>query len=167
MVSVLAPRLGFEISVSPFKGGVQISVGSDPCLSSVWTRARRVPRRWYNAHPGADEPTRFADPTQRRRANVSPTCYTVREQAGNLAGLANLSLEVPVQKRINWDGLTPQEAQERAGLKFGDRGMHTSRTMMSAELLEVIPKLESRDTYPHAIVQENALGKATASNRLP
>lgn len=107
-------------------------------------------------------------PSHRPRANVTPTCYTVREQAGNLAGPANLSLEVPVQERINWNGSTPQEAQERAGLKFGDRGMHTSRTMMLAELeelLEVIPKLESRDTYAHAIVQENALGKATASNR--
>ncbi len=73
-----------------------------------------------------------------------------------------------MQERINWNGSTPRDAQERAGLKFGDRGMHTSRTMMLAELeelLEVIPDLESRDVYAHAIIQENALGKATASNR--
>jgi hypothetical protein len=73
-----------------------------------------------------------------------------------------------VQGRINWNGSAPREAQERAGLKFGDRGMHTSRTMMSAELeelMEVVPGLEARDAYAHAIVQENALGKATASNR--
>ncbi len=56
----------------------------------------------------------------------------------------------------------------RAGLRFGNRGTHTSRTIMLAELAEllaVVPEEANEDTYIQAIVKENVLGKRTAANR--
>jgi len=57
---------------------------------------------------------------------------------------------------------------EEAGLRFGDKGTHTSRTMMLAELtrvLEASPRDAKRDDYATAIIGENCLGKPTASTR--
>jgi hypothetical protein len=54
------------------------------------------------------------------------------------------------------------------GMRFGDRGTHTSRTIMLAELRDLLgamPTLSSREDYSHAIVEENVLGKATAATR--
>lgn len=62
----------------------------------------------------------------------------------------------------------PTEALERAGFRFGDKGTHTSRTMMLAELTDLLgelPKTADRETYAAAIVEENVLGKETASTR--
>ena len=67
-----------------------------------------------------------------------------------------------------WTVLAATPELERAGLRFGDKGTHTSRTMMLAELrevLDVVPADAVREDYAHAIVEENALGKATSSNR--
>jgi hypothetical protein len=55
-----------------------------------------------------------------------------------------------------------------AGARFGARGTHTSRTMMLEELTETlrcVPATAVRADYEAAIVSENALGKATDSNR--
>jgi hypothetical protein len=58
---------------------------------------------------------------------------------------------------------------EAAGLLFGGRGAHTSRTMMLAELggaLKAVPSDGARrEDFTRAIREENALGKVTASNR--
>ncbi|MDP3940574.1 MAG: hypothetical protein Q8R92_20875 [Deltaproteobacteria bacterium] len=54
------------------------------------------------------------------------------------------------------------------GLKFGDKGTHTSRTMMLEELatvLSAVPELGTREDYEHAIVSDNCLGKPTGSTR--
>ena len=66
------------------------------------------------------------------------------------------------------DQLAPTETTLKAGFRFGDRGTHTSRTMMLSELsdlLPAVPRDSDRDAYGAAIIQENALGKATASTR--
>lgn len=68
--------------------------------------------------------------------------------------------------------LLPQVVQtERlvlAGARFGPRGTHTSRTIMLAELtelLQAVPLGSMRADYEAAVIDENALGKTTASNR--
>jgi hypothetical protein len=56
----------------------------------------------------------------------------------------------------------------RAGLRFGERGTHTSRTMMLVELrdlLGVLPAGTDREGYWEAIVGENVLRKATQATR--
>lgn len=73
-----------------------------------------------------------------------------------------------VANRLTWGSPGSQPNQVRAGLRFGDKGTHTSRTMMSTELMElldVVPREATREDYAEAIIEENALGKATASNR--
>lgn len=71
-------------------------------------------------------------------------------------------------RRLTWSSPESEPNQVRAGLRFGDKGTHTSRTMMSAELtelLEVLPKMAHREDYASAIIEKNVLGKATTSNR--
>jgi hypothetical protein len=60
------------------------------------------------------------------------------------------------------------ETAKSAGCRFGDKGTHTSRTMMFAELKEllaVLPWDASREDYAGAIVEDNILGKKTNSTR--
>ena len=55
-----------------------------------------------------------------------------------------------------------------AGFRWGDRGTHTSRTIMLDELravLERCPPDASRDDYLTAIHDDNCLGKRTAATR--
>jgi len=57
---------------------------------------------------------------------------------------------------------------ERAGFRFGARGMHSSRTMMLAELTDLLSELPvnaKRSDYAAAIIEENVLGKHTAATR--
>jgi len=59
-------------------------------------------------------------------------------------------------------------AAEEAGFRFGDKGTHTSRTMMLAELAHVVdaaPPNSKREGYASAIMKDNCLGKPTASTR--
>lgn len=54
------------------------------------------------------------------------------------------------------------------GFRFGDKGTHTSRTMMLDELAALLatsPADASREDYASAIIDENALAKATLSTR--
>ena len=56
----------------------------------------------------------------------------------------------------------------KAGLRFGDRSVHTSRTIMLAELRELFnaaPPEAVRADYAAAIIDENVLGKATVATR--
>ncbi len=56
----------------------------------------------------------------------------------------------------------------RAGLRFGDRSVHTSRTVMLAELGELFAAVSpeaARADYAAAIIDENVLGKATIATR--
>jgi len=54
------------------------------------------------------------------------------------------------------------------GFRSGDKGTHTSRTMMLAELsalLAICGPDSTREDYIHAIIEDNALGKSTVSTR--
>ena len=56
----------------------------------------------------------------------------------------------------------------RLGFRFGDKGTHTSRTMMLDELsalFEGTPASAGRKDYASAIIDENALSKQTLSTR--
>ncbi len=56
----------------------------------------------------------------------------------------------------------------KAGVRFGDRSVHTSRTIMLTELVDLlaaVPPDAFRGDYTAAIVDENVLGKATVSTR--
>ncbi len=64
----------------------------------------------------------------------------------------------------------PPESDElnAAGFRFGDKGTHTSRTMMLSELTEllsVLPATATREEYAEAIIEDNILGKQTTSTR--
>jgi hypothetical protein len=59
-------------------------------------------------------------------------------------------------------------AFEALGFRFGDKGTHTSRTIMLNELstlLRTCPPTATRDAYVKAMVDENCLGKHTLSTR--
>lgn len=54
------------------------------------------------------------------------------------------------------------------GFKFGEKGAHTSRTIMVDELTALLrhcPSSSTRSDYVHAVVEENCLGKHTLSTR--
>ena len=62
----------------------------------------------------------------------------------------------------------PRMKAEEIGFRFGDKGTHTSRTMMLAELeaaLEATEENAERDDYTSAIIDANCLSKATAATR--
>lgn len=57
----------------------------------------------------------------------------------------------------------------RLGFRCGDRGTHSSRTLMLHELrqlLDAAPSNATRQQYRELILEENTLGKRTVSNRL-
>ena len=63
---------------------------------------------------------------------------------------------------------TDTPAASRFGFRFGARGTHTSRTMMLAELSQLLASTAvsaSPTDYVEAVVDGNCLGKRTASNR--
>jgi len=56
----------------------------------------------------------------------------------------------------------------KAGFRFGDKGTHTSRTIMLHELtllLEACPDSASREGYMTAVIGQNCLGKRTVATR--
>lgn len=68
-----------------------------------------------------------------------------------------------------FSNLSHDPAMERAGLRFGPRGTHGSRTIMLrelSELLAALPPDATREDYSTAIVEENVLGKRTYATRL-
>ena len=61
-----------------------------------------------------------------------------------------------------------RDTAERAGFRFGDKGTHTSRTMMLTELgtlLASTPTDARREDYSRAVVTENILGKQTGATQ--
>jgi len=57
---------------------------------------------------------------------------------------------------------------ESIGFRLGDKGTHTSRTMMLSELIMLLGAIEPgswRDAYMHAITDENVLAKNTYATR--
>ncbi len=65
-----------------------------------------------------------------------------------------------------WSHPSDSSDGREAGLRFGERGTHTSRTMMLAELTELLrvtPEGSCRQDYYDAIVEGNVLHKPTES----
>lgn len=63
---------------------------------------------------------------------------------------------------------TGADSAERAGVRTGTSGTHTSRTIMLAELsavFDVVPVHAQRNEYAHSIIKENSLHKPTAATR--
>ena len=78
-----------------------------------------------------------------------------------MAAMSALNLEAAIV------GLTPGQLA-LWGFRFGDRGTHTSRTIMLDELshlLDAVPGTAVRDDYAHAVTAHNCLGKRTAATR--
>lgn len=68
----------------------------------------------------------------------------------------------------NFDQITSTLDATEAGFRFGDKGTHTSRTMMLAELTDVLAatrQAASREDYANAIIEDNVLGKQTTATR--
>ena len=64
--------------------------------------------------------------------------------------------------------MIPPSYSDDLGFRSGDKGTHTSRTLMLEEistLLAALPATATREEYVRAIVDENVLGKATSSTR--
>jgi hypothetical protein len=62
----------------------------------------------------------------------------------------------------------PESAQIEAGFRFGSVGTHSSRTLMLAELRSVLDhtsNVSDRASYKRSVVEDNCLGKPTASTR--
>lgn len=62
----------------------------------------------------------------------------------------------------------PEFDAKRSGFRFGDKGTHTSRTIMLDELshlLTIIPGEVPRTAYADAVVDDNCLGKRTTATR--
>jgi hypothetical protein len=65
-------------------------------------------------------------------------------------------------------GVAQAERLRVAGGRFVAKGTHSTRTMMLAELVELlraVPRDSERTDYEVAVLEDNVLGKATASNR--
>ena len=63
---------------------------------------------------------------------------------------------------------SPRQDPAKAGLRYGAKGTHTSRTLMLKDLIELlaaVPSDGARSDYAAAIIDENVLGKATAATR--
>ena len=64
--------------------------------------------------------------------------------------------------------MTSGDLPEKFGFRSGNKGTHTSRTIMLddlAKLLSAVPESSPRTAYFAAIVDENVLGKSTVSTR--
>ena len=78
-----------------------------------------------------------------------------------MATMSNLNPEAAIA------GLAPGQSA-LWGFRSGDRGTHTSRTIMLDELsnlLDAVPGDAARDDYAHAVMTHNCLGKRTAATR--
>lgn len=92
-------------------------------------------------------------------------------QPANLLATPRCPSSAAVLSRLNFEpgiATLPPRVAQLLGFRFGERGTHTSRTMMLTELSQLLasaPPEASRDEYARAAVEENCLGKRTAANR--
>lgn len=74
----------------------------------------------------------------------------------------------PIVDELRPRGKSDEATLRDAGFRWGDRGTHTSRTIMLDELRAVLancPADAARDTYLSSIHEDNCLSKRTASTR--
>ena len=91
-----------------------------------------------------------------------------------MAQCCDMSLRDPIANTVDLGALpffpphSPSIAASRAGFRFGDKGTHSSRTIMLTELTAVlagIPGEANRGDYAAAIVSGNCLAKTTSATR--
>lgn len=75
-----------------------------------------------------------------------------------------------VTNEIDWMPTEPshEESLTGKGFRFGDKGTHTSRTIMLSELSELLDgcgPTVSRKSYADAIIEDNLLNKKTTATR--
>ena len=73
------------------------------------------------------------------------------------------------EHRVGRHRRAPASNQARLGFRSGDGGTHSSRALMLLELRRLLgaaPAGASRQEYRELVLEENALGKRTSSNRL-
>lgn len=86
--------------------------------------------------------------------------------AGKFAG-ENM-MDSPASRYVFFPSSGASGDAEKAGFRFGEKGTHSSRTLMLTELsavLAVVPRAGDRSAYASAVVEENVLEKPTASTR--
>jgi len=62
----------------------------------------------------------------------------------------------------------PEQLAENSGFRLGDKGTHSTRTIMVEELTTLfasVPATANSDTYNRAVLEDNCLGKRTAATR--
>jgi len=67
-----------------------------------------------------------------------------------------------------WNGIEEQPSLLKQGFRFGSKGTHTSRTLMLAELSDLLSRMpgdSDRGSYASAIIDDNTLGKPTTATR--
>ena len=124
--------------------------------------------------PGSGHPA--ARPAPPIRSSPSP--FLFRRQTCRRNGASLYLLSMPP-----WTSLTETPTSLRAGVRFGNVGTHTSRTIMLAELRDLLaarpaqaaaasrpmmvepPRIGTRAGYSHAVLEDNVLGKDTAASR--
>lgn len=87
--------------------------------------------------------------------------------AGKFAGGFSMSLAEAKRLQFFPSG-RPASGADRAGFRFGDKGTHSSRTLMFSDLEAVLAAAAedaNREAYAKAIIEGNCLQKATASTR--
>ena len=90
----------------------------------------------------------------------------MKDYGGKLAN--GVIMEVQQAEFCFYPANQPSMKAEKVGFRFGDKGTHTSRTMMLAELEAVLTatgKSAERDDYTSAIIDGNCLSKATTATR--
>jgi hypothetical protein len=98
--------------------------------------------------------------------------------AGNVAGHVNNLIDIFVSVKYNScmnlvsgqfsPSSGPASTAEKAGFRFGNKGTHTSRTIMFEELstlFKCASPTASRSDYAALIVEQNCLAKGTAATR--
>lgn len=69
---------------------------------------------------------------------------------------------------LGFQGVSDEGQLRKAGFKWGQRGTHTSRTIMLEELQTLLTHCRpdaTRDDYISAVLEENLLGKRTVATR--
>jgi len=75
---------------------------------------------------------------------------------------------IPPADELRPGGIADEKRLRELGFRWGDRGTHTSRTIMLNELRALLascPPGATRDDYLRAIHEDNCLGKRTAATR--
>lgn len=149
-------RTGLARHRTPVAPGVTPSATSSPKWAAGYAARPRPYRRQMAGEEAKQNPIKMLLRWPARLpAHCVDLCYHPR-MPSSIAELASLLRLAETPSAV---GL---------GFRFGDRGTHTSRTLMLDELetvLSATPSGAGREAYAHAIIHENVTDKRTAATR--